>query len=242
MRKLSNHLQNHNKLAQPQLGDSPVMITTKVLAILVVVCVPMLAYGFGVAGQKYIIVAALEQEVEGAGLEQYAPVVYTGVGKVNAVIKLYDAIVKYQPDVVINYGTAGSLNGKGGLYHIDTFIQVDMDTRPLGIPRGVTPFSDEPLPEATGIVLGTGDSFITDYKKQLDGLTVRIDLVDMEGYALNKVCKHLNVEFQSYKNVSDSADSGANDDWSENIAKGVGLFKEILDSKYGVSQLKASAN
>jgi len=213
------------------------METVKIIAILSILLVPMLAYGSGATGHKYIIVAALEQETANAGLEQYAPIVYTGVGKVNAAIHLYDAILKYQPDLVINYGTAGSVNGKTGLYHIDTFIQSDMDTRPLGTPRGVTPFSDEKLPEAIGIVLGTGDSFMVDTDRQLEGLTVRIDLVDMEGYALNKVCNHLNVEFHCYKNVSDSANSDADEDWSNNVSNGVTLFKEMLHNKYGVSQL-----
>lgn len=216
------------------------MNITKVMTTLSILLAPMLTYSSDAPRQKYIIVAALEQETANAGIEQYAPIVYTGVGKVNATIKLYDAIVKYQPDLVINYGTAGSMNGGSGLYHIDTFIQVDMDTRPLGIPRGVTPFSEENLPEATGIVLGTGDSFISDAKKQLEGLNMRIDLVDMEGYALNKVCKHLNVSFHSYKNVSDSADSDANDDWSQNVNNGAKLFKDMLHKQYGVSQLTAA--
>lgn len=215
------------------------METVKMIAILSILLVPMLAYGSGTTGHKYIIVAALEQETANAELEQYAPIVYTGVGKVNAAINLYDAILKYQPDLVINYGTAGSVNGKTGLYHIDTFIQSDMDTRPLGTPRGVTPFSGEQLPEANGIVLATGDSFMVDAKRQLEGLTVRIDLVDMEGYALNKICDHLNVEFHCYKNVSDSANSEANEDWSNNVSNGVTLFKDMLHNKYGVSQLVA---
>ena len=74
---------------------------------------------------------------------------------------------------------------------------------------------------------------------QLEGLTVRIDLVDMEGYALKKVCDHLNVEFHCYKNVSDSANSDADEDWSNNVSNGVTLFKEMLHNKYGVSQLTA---
>lgn len=212
------------------------MEMVRLFVILSVLLVPVLAYGSGVTGQKYIIVVALEQEIANAGLEHYAPVVYTGVGKVNAAISLYDAILKYQPNLVINYGTAGSVNGKTGLFHIDTFIQSDMDTRPLGTPRGVTPFSDEQLPEANGIVLGTGDSFIVDTKRQFEGLTVRIDLVDMEGYALKKVCNHLDVAFDCYKNVSDSANSDADEDWSNNVSSGVKLFKEILHNQYGISQ------
>ena len=41
---------------------------------------------------KYIIVTALEDEA--LGLEKYAPVIHTGIGKVNATIKLYEAILK----------------------------------------------------------------------------------------------------------------------------------------------------
>jgi adenosylhomocysteine nucleosidase len=189
--------------------------------------------------RNYIIVAAIEAEtsVETSHLDEFAPIVYTGVGKVNAAIKLYEAILRYRPDLVINYGTAGSVNERSGLFHIHTFIQRDMDARPLGEPRGVTPFSNQKLPQPDGIVLGTGDSFVTNPKKQLEGLPLRIDLVDMEGFALREVCNHLGVEFQSYKYVSDSADSNASDDWRKNVSKGVELFKKVLREQYGISKL-----
>lgn len=100
--------------------------------------------------KRYIIVAALEMETH--ELEQLAPVVHTGVGKVNAAIKLYEAILKYQPSLVVNYGTAGAISKLSGLLKVDTFIQRDMDTRGIGTPRGVTPFGDtEALPDARGI-------------------------------------------------------------------------------------------
>ena len=47
--------------------------------------------------KKYIIVAALEQETP--DLENFAPVVHTGIGKVNASIRLYEAILRYRPDL-----------------------------------------------------------------------------------------------------------------------------------------------
>ena len=188
---------------------------------------------------KYLIVAALEAEPP--ELEQFAPVVHTGVGKLNAAIKLYEAILFHKPDLVINYGTAGAVSDKSGLLKVDTFVQRDMDVRGLGVPRGVTPFEDEQLPTANGIVLASGDSFVTDSELHLEGLDIPIDLIDMEAFALYKVCQHHNVQFDCYKYVSDNIDSEASNDWQENVAKGASLFLEILEKEYGHSSLLTSS-
>ena len=184
---------------------------------------------------KYLIVAALEAETP--ELEHFAPIVHTGVGKLNAAISLYEAILFYKPDLVINYGTAGSVSGKSGLLKVDTFVQRDMDVRGLGVPRGVTPFTDEKLPKPKGIVLASGDSFVTDSKLHLEGLNIPVDLIDMEAYALYKVCAHRKTTFECYKYVSDNTDDDASSDWAENVAKGANLFTKILEGKYGVSSL-----
>ncbi len=185
--------------------------------------------------KKYIIVVALKDEIKGVNLEQYAPVIYTGVGKINAAIKLQEAVLKYKPELVINFGTAGAIGKLTGLFQIDTFIQTDMDARGTGLLRGITPGSGKQLPKAIGIVLGTSDSFITDAKKQLAGLTVNIDLVDMEAFALREVCQHFGIEFQSYKYISDSANNEAASDWQKNANKGALSYLNVLKSKYGVS-------
>lgn len=185
--------------------------------------------------RKFIIVAALELETP--NIDQYAPVVHTGIGKLNAAIQLYEAILFYKPELVINYGTAGTVSGQSGLLKVDTFIQRDMDVRGLGVPRGVTPFMDEELPKAKGIVLASGDSFVTDSELHLEGLDIPIDLIDMEAYALHKVCEHHHTSFDCYKYVTDSTDDDASDDWTENVAKGAALFIDILEQKYGCSEL-----
>ncbi|MBL4772607.1 MAG: hypothetical protein JKX98_03090 [Alcanivoracaceae bacterium] len=184
---------------------------------------------------KYIIVTALEDEAE--GLEEFAPVIHTGIGKINATIKLYEAILKYEPELVINYGTAGGISDLVGLHKIAHFVQIDMDVRALNFPRGVTPLTGEKLPIKTGVVLGTGDSFITNAKKQLEGLGVGIDLVDMEGFALKKVCEHHNVAFEAYKFISDDANESAGDDWKSSVKNGTHLFANILEKKYLRSKL-----
>lgn len=187
--------------------------------------------------QNYLVVAALEMETP--GLETIAPVIHTGIGKINATIKLYDAILQYKPDLIINYGTAGALcsTKTAGLYQVETFIQRDMDVRALGFARGETPFENNKLPEAKGIVLGTGDSFVTNAEKDLEGLEIDLDLIDMEAFALKKVCEHHKLPFSCYKYVTDTADGDSHNDWAENVAKGAELFGEFLLDKYGKSSL-----
>jgi adenosylhomocysteine nucleosidase len=52
----------------------------------------------------------------------------------------------------------------------------------------------------------------------------------MEAYALAKVCYLYDVPFISFKYISDGADEGANNDWEENVGKGIVKFKEkVLD-------------
>ena len=183
---------------------------------------------------RYIIVAAVPQETQ--GLDAFAPVVHTGVGKVSAAIALFEAVIQYRPSLVINYGSAGAVGGLTGLHKVGTFVQRDMDARALGFARGVVPFSAGGLPPAKGVVLGSGDSFVTDIA-ELEGLDIRIDLVDMEGFALREVCRRLGVDFAAYKYVSDDADDAAAEDWQANAAKGAALFAEVLQKEYGKSSL-----
>ncbi|PWQ97914.1 5'-methylthioadenosine nucleosidase [Leucothrix arctica] len=186
--------------------------------------------------KRYIIVAALEMETP--ELEQLAPVVHTGVGKVNAAIKLYEAILLHKPDFVVNYGTAGAITKQSGLLKVNTFIQRDMDTRGIGTARGVTPFGEtDVLPKAHGIVLGSGDSFVTDPVAELEGLEIALDLIDMEAFALKEVCDHLGMPFECYKFVSDDTNEDSSSDWAENVAKGAVLFKAFAEENIGRSAL-----
>ena len=46
----------------------------------------------------------------------------------------------------------------------------------------------------------------------------------MEAYALAKVCKLNNIEFECYKYISDYTNESSNSDWQENCSKGAKLF------------------
>ena len=63
-------------------------------------------------------------------------------------------------------------------------------------------------------ICGTGDSFETGLPK------VPCNLVDMEGYALAKVCKKLDVRLISVKYITDGANDTAHLDWEENLLLG----------------------
>ena len=59
---------------------------------------------------------------------------------------------------------------------------------------------------------------------------LKMDLVDMEAYAIAKICYLKNIKFRCFKYISDYADGGANDDWIKNVSMGKKLFiKRIKD-------------
>ena len=185
--------------------------------------------------KKTLIVCALEIETQGQ-LEDY-DVLYTGVGKVNATFKLTQKFGKfgsYVPyDLVINYGTAGSRKiKKKQLVDCTKFIQRDMDVTGLGFMKGETPFeSDPPIviestsefnPIGRKATCGSGDNFVE------DRINYYGEVVDMEAYALAKVCYHYDIPFISFKYITDGADEQSHEDWEQNLADGIVEFKEQI--------------
>ena len=69
-----------------------------------------------------VLLVALEKELP----KQLIPtwnIYYTGVGKVNAALSVVAAFNLYKPNVIINYGTVGSLNPKlSGLIKVNKFL------------------------------------------------------------------------------------------------------------------------
>jgi adenosylhomocysteine nucleosidase len=185
---------------------------------------------------KPLMVCALKIETQGQ-LDDY-DVLYTGVGKVNATYALTSHFGKYGShipyDLVINYGTAGSRKiKKKTLVDCTKFIQRDMDVTGLGFMKGETPFEQDPPfviqqqnvefnPIGRNATCGTGDNFAED-KSQYYG-----EVVDMEAYALAKVCYLYDVPFISFKYITDGADEQAHEDWEANLADGIKVFKEKI--------------
>ena len=89
-----------------------------------------------------LILVAVKEELSKKDLPNIQ-IHYTGVGKINAAIKTFKVIKNYAPSLIINYGTAGSLNKElRGLVEVTRFFQRDMDATPLGFKIGQTPFDD----------------------------------------------------------------------------------------------------
>jgi adenosylhomocysteine nucleosidase len=175
--------------------------------------------------QTTLLIMALEGELP-RDMATGWTIVYTGVGKVNAAIALGDAIAMLQPTHVVNYGSAGALRpGLAGLHRVTRFLQRDMDVRALGFALGQTPFEDdsEILAGTGGLCCGTGDQFVSAPPE------LTSDLVDMEAYALAKICKQKAIDFHCFKFISDNADGDAARDGSQQLAIGAKLFSaEIL--------------
>lgn len=180
---------------------------------------------------------ALEVESQGLFAARGVPVLYSGIGKVNAAYRLARALLEHRArdgalPRVVNFGTVGSPKLQAGsLVSCRRFVQRDMDVSGLGFPLGTTPFEDIPpalefsplfadLPEA---VCGTGDRFETGKP------VVACDVIDMEGYALAKVCHLEGAEFGAVKFVTDGADGNAGVDWHENLPRAARAFLEVYD-------------
>ena len=186
-----------------------------------------------------LIVCALEMETQDK-LDDW-DVIYTGVGKINATMKLVDRLTDYnyaRPELVINYGTAGSRKyEQGDMVDCTRFLQRDMDVTGLGFKIGQTPFEEDiPIiiqsesdfnPIGKNALCGSGDNFMKGlpyawYKNQSG------DVVDMEAYALAKVCRSYGIPFISFKYITDGADGDADIDWEKNVSKGIVKFKEKI--------------
>ena len=168
-----------------------------------------------------IFVAALKEETPNLDFFYY-----TGVGKINATYNLTKIINKHKPDEVINFGTAGSINiDLKGIIECTKFYQRDMDASQLmNLKIGQTPFDNinEIINSKDGYSCGSGDNFVT------GPIAIKTDVVDMEAYAIAKICKLENIKFRCFKFISDNADENAPLDWIENCKNGAKLFQNKM--------------
>ena len=151
--------------------------------------------------------------------------VETGMGKVNAAMKTMRAICEYHPDMVINYGSAGTLNHNiGDIIVCNRFIDRDLQKVTVnGVVSEIVFGTDEArhvlteqrLNERAKVLWGTcntGDSFIT------SGADIEGDVIDMESYAMADVCREMGIPFVSVKYVTDVVGQNSVESWLEKLA------------------------
>ena len=185
-----------------------------------------------------LVVIALQLEGQGLFEQADVSVLYTGLGKVNAALSLARRLATLRaqgalPKVVVNFGTAGSRTfATGSVIACRQFVQRDMDVTGLGFALGETPFETLPptlsfpavftsLPEG---ICGTGDRFET------GAAGLACDVIDMEAYALAKVCLVEGVTLACAKYISDGADHTAADDWQASLPKAAAAFWDLYQT------------
>ncbi len=159
-----------------------------------------------------------------------------GIGKVFAAICAQTMILKYAPSLIINTGVAGSLDA--GLDVCDiaiagNVVQHDMDTSPLGDPKGLVSGINKiyfdadtaagkllsEIAKENGIntkvgTIASGDQFIAS-KEIKDGIISEFGAIacEMEGAAIGHVCYVNGTPFTVLRAISDKANGTAEIDY-----------------------------
>lgn len=189
---------------------------------------------------KPLIVMALESEGQGRLEALGFEVIYCGVGKVNAAYALTKALYEHKAagmpvGLVLSVGSAGSGEfNRGMLVECTGYVQRDMDATGIGFAFGQTPFEDgiqidtpklfDDLPSG---ICGTGDSFLQTPPP------IPCNVIEMEAFALAKICRAEGVAFSSVKYITDGADEGASTDWVRNLKEAAEAFVTFLKKHYG---------
>jgi len=185
---------------------------------------------------KLLIVMALPQESRGLLEAAGAQLLYTGVGKVNAAVALARRLAEMrctgaEQPMVVNMGTAGSRSvAAHTLVAANRFAQRDMDVSGLGFDAGVTPFDTTPpiiefpvvFAQLPQVLCSTADSFAT-HRHEITG-----DVVDMEAFALARVCVAENARFACAKYVTDGADSDSATHWEAALDNAARAFLDLF--------------
>jgi adenosylhomocysteine nucleosidase len=185
--------------------------------------------------ENLLMVMALPQESRGLLEAAGAPLLYTGVGKVNAAMNLARRLAEIRATgapmpLVVNLGTAGSRGVPAHtLVACNRFVQRDMDVSGLGFAPGVTPFDATPavlefppvFAELPQLLCSTADSFATHLH------SVTGDVVDMEAFALARVCLGEHVRFACAKYVTDGADGDSAAHWEAALDQAARAFADL---------------
>lgn len=168
---------------------------------------------------------------EAAHLPADVPLLVTGIGTVNCTIALCRAVGEHRPTHLINLGTAGALRpAMSGVFVVSEVFQHDLSEEVIAEMTG-RPFPNRVHLDVRGhglptARLATGDSFISDSVAR-DRLATRVDLVDMEGYAVARVARAHGLPVTLLKQVSDHADEDARLTWFEAVDRGA---RELADA------------
>lgn len=134
----------------------------------------------------------------------------------------------------MNFGTVGSRRFEtGALVGCHRFVQRDMDVTGLGFALGETPFESIPAELAFPLVFQDLPAGVCASGDRFEAIDRELpwDVVDMEAYALAKVCLLERVPFACAKYVTDGANGNAAGDWQANLPLAarafLGLYRRL---------------
>ncbi|MGN0033921.1 MAG: nucleosidase [Candidatus Limimorpha sp.] len=178
---------------------------------------------------KILLTYALDDERVDVRLpEDELVYVETGVGKVRSAMSVMRAICQHNPDLVINFGTAGTLRyNVGDIVLCNRFVDRDLRRIRLDGILSEIVFSTDIMPRLSnradyvGATCSTGDSFVT------ETAGVEGDVVDMEAFAQALVCREMDLPFLSVKYITDVVGRNSVEIWNDKLAdarEGLSVF------------------
>lgn len=145
----------------------------------------------------------------------------TGFGKVKAGLAAFAAILDTKPDLVLNFGSSGSIHHEiGDIFICSRFI--DRDLKKVAIPGVISELDFSQELENASLLrnyrktysVNTGDSFVTKPEDAGDDS----DVIDMEAFAIASACKKTNLPFISVKYVSDVVGKNSVKAWTDKLS------------------------
>ena len=173
-----------------------------------------------------------------------------GVGKVFAALAAEAMILKFSPRLIVNTGVGGALDPllrPLDIVFAERALQHDMDTSPIGDPKGLISGINRIYFEADGRALdilteigkkmgasvkkgtvATGDRFVCSKSdKESIRYEFSADVCEMEGAAIAHVAFVNNTPFVIVRAISDSADGDASMDYSEFLPRAAKISTEL---------------
>ena len=164
--------------------------------------------------------------------------IQTGIGKTKSAMRLTKHICERKPDLVLNIGTAGTVqHNVGDIFVVNRFI--DRDFEVANLPNVTFEIDGMELLNSNAALknwlsqqtnagtCSTGDTFVTEISD------FQADVVDMEAFAQASVCKEFGVPFLSVKFVTDVIGKNSVMEWEsklEEAREGLGVwFAENLN-------------
>ncbi len=166
-------------------------------------------------------------------------VIITKVGKASSAYALTKALTDFNPDMVVNVGSAGTVKLDVGDIVVSRHFY-DRDLAPLaieGVKSEINSFDATPFPSlVSGVensgdfMVNTGDDFVT------EKTGVKGDVIDMEAFAQAMVCDEEGIPFVAVKYITDKIGENSIKIWSEKLKEAQKALQMYV-SKYIIPAL-----